>query len=137
MIMVTANQKKIIWTIVRKSGIEVEDFRDWLQRNFDIRSTRKLTERQAGEVIRSLNTLIGNEFKQHPYTWGITEKQIWKAKGLADTLGWKEPQRLNGLIKKMFRKLDIVQLNKTEGSKLIVALGNMVDEVERGAKSYA
>ena len=136
--MISPGQKKIIWTIVRKNNIDVEGFRDWLQRDFDTRSTRKLTFSQANEVIRSLRVFIVDEHKRHLITWGITDKQVWKAQSLADNLGWDDPKRLNGLIKKMFEgKFNIAQLNKTEGSKLIVALEKMLDEVKRGEKVYA
>ena len=136
--MISPGQKKIIWTIVRKNNIDVEGFRDWLQRDFDTRSTRKLTFSQANEVIRSLRVFIVDEHKRHLITWGITDKQVWKAQSLADNLGWDDPKRLNGLIKKMFEgKFNIAQLNKTEGSKLIVALEKMLDDVKRGEKVYA
>jgi len=134
---ITAGQKKIIWTIVRTNKIDEEGFRDWLQREFETRSTRALSFSQAEEVVRSLNVFTGREHKKHLYTWGITERQIWKAKRLSDELGWGDPRRLDGMIRKMFGKQALVQLNKTEGTKLIVALGRMVAEVERGEKEYA
>ena len=134
---ITNNQKKIIWTMIRKNHIDEDGFRDWLQRDFETRSTRELTYGQAEGVIRSLKVFTGNEHKQHPFTWGITERQIWKAKKFAEELEWHEPQRLTGLVKKMFGKPDIIYLNKTEGSKLIVALEKMAAEVERGERCYA
>ena len=128
--MISAGQKKVIWTIIRKHNMDVEGIREWLQRDFETRSTRKLTFSQANEVIRSLRVFIGDEHKRHLITWGITDKQMWKAQALADNLGWIDPKRLNGFIKKMFSgKFNIAQLNKTEGTKLIVALEKMLDEV--------
>lgn len=74
--MISPGQKKIIRTIIRKHGIDEEGLRDWLQRDFETRSTRQLTFSQAEEVIRSLRVFIGDDFKRHTSTWGITDKQI-------------------------------------------------------------
>lgn len=127
--VITGPQKKIIWTMVRKSGMDEEGFRDWLQRQFGKRSTRELTEAQAAEAIRALKTFTGQEYTRRTRTWGITARQLGKVKGLAHDLGWNEPERLNGLIKKMFDgKFRPEQLNKTEASKLIVALERMIED---------
>ena len=130
---ITAGQKKIIWTIVRTNNIDEEGFRDWLQRDFDTRSTRALSNSQAEAVIRSLNAFIGKDHTKHLFTWGITERQIWRAKRLADELGWDDPRRLNGLIKKMFEKQALNQLNKTEGTKLIIGLERMLASASTGS----
>ena len=127
--MITNGQKKVIWTIVRTHGIEEEEFREWLLRNFGSRSTRKLTESKADGVIRSLRVYIGEVYRPHTRTWGITPKQMGKAKGLAEELGWDDPKRLNGLVKKMFDgKPRLELLNKSEGTKLIIALEKMGEE---------
>lgn len=134
---ITLGQKRIIWTIVRKQGLDEEEFREWLYRNFEVRSTRKLTESQAEEVIRSLKTLIGEEYTPRGRTWGITFKQTGKAKALASKLGWDDPKRLNGLVAKMFDPKNRLELlNKQEGTKLIIALEKMADEVTTGERSY-
>lgn len=136
--MITPNQKKIIWTIVRKNGIDEEQFREMLYRNYEVRSTRKLTESQAADVIKTLKTFTGEEYTPRTYTWGITSKQIWKAKGLAEKLGWDDPRRLKGLVKKMFDPKNRLELlTVREGTKLIIALEKMLNEVERGEKVYA
>ena len=135
---ITKNQLTAIWTIVQKSYIDIDMFRDWLSDNYGIRSTRKLTEAQAASVIDSLKVFIGQSYKPHGSTWGITDRQFWKARFLAEKLGWDDPRRLDGLIKKMFYGKDELKiLNKTEGTKLIVALEKMVVEVEKGVKVYA
>ncbi|MBA7533152.1 hypothetical protein ES705_25387 [subsurface metagenome] len=135
---ITKNQKTVIWTIVRKNNIEEEMFRDMLQRTYGTRSTRRLTESQAASVINTLKAYTGEKYKPHTRTWGITDRQFWKARALAEELGWDKPQRLDGLVKKMFYgKNRLELLNKTEATKLIVALEKMVDEVERGEKVYA
>lgn len=135
---ITKNQKTIIWTIVRKHGLDEGEFRDWLERHFDTRSTRKLSESQAAEVIGSLKAFIGEDYKPRTRTWGITDRQIWRSRALAGKLGWDDPKRLNGLIKKMFYGKDRLELlNKREGTMLIIALEKMVDEVARGDKVYA
>jgi len=135
---ITKSQKKLIWTIIRKNGIDVDMFRDMLEKDYGTRSTRKLTEAQAAVVINTLRAYTGEEYKPHMRTWGITAKQIWKAKALADDLGWDKPQRLDGLVKKMFYGKDRIELlNKQEATKLIVALEKMVIEVENSEKSYA
>jgi len=135
---ISLGQKKIIWTIIRKNGIDEDEFREWLLREFDTRSTRKLSFSQAEQVIKSLKTFIGQDYRPHLHTWGITGKQIGKAKGLAEQLGWDDPKRLNGLIKKMFDPKNRIELlTITEGTKLIIALEKMADEVERGVAHYA
>ena len=135
---ITDRQKTIIWTIIRKNGIDEEQFREMLYRNYEVRSTRKLTESQAADVIKMLRTFTGEEYKPHVRTWGITTRQMWKVRGLAEKLGWDDPRRLDGLVKKMFDPKNRLELlNKTEGTKLIVALEKMLHEVERGEKMYA
>jgi len=135
---ITNRQKTIIWTIVKKSGIDEGDFRDWLERNYDTRSTRKLTGAMAADVIKSLKVFTGEEFEHYKYTWGITKRQMWFVLKLVEKLGWQEQKRLHGMIKKMFDpKNRIEQLTKTEGTKLIIALEKMMVEVERGEKTYA
>lgn len=127
--MITNGQKKIIWTIVRKHGLDEEEFREWLYRNFETKSTRKLTEFAADEVIKALKALIGEEYRPRPLTWGITMKQMAKAKALAGELGWDDPRRLDGLVKKMFDPKNRLELlNKREGTKLIIALDKMIAE---------
>jgi len=135
---ITNNQKTAIWTIVRKNGIDEEMFRDWLDRNYGKRSTRKLSEAQAAGVIEALKVFVGDHYKPHTHTWGITDRQFWKARALAMKLGWDDPKRLDGLVKKMFYGKDRLELlNKTEATKLIVALEKMVHEVDQGEKVYA
>jgi len=135
---ITNGQKTIIWTIVRKSGIDEGDFRDWLQRNFETRSTRELSFEMASDVIKSLKVYTGEEYETYKYTWGITRKQMWRALKTAERLGWDDPRRLRGMIAKMFGgKKNIENLTAREGTKLIIALEKMVDEVERGEKNYA
>lgn len=135
---ITKNQKAAIWTIVRKNNIDEEMFRDMLQRTYRVRSTRRLTESQAASVISTLKAYTGEKYKPHTRTWGITDRQYWKARALAEELGWDNPQRLDGLIKKMFYgKNRLELLNKEEATKLIVALEKMVDEVKHGEKIYA
>jgi len=130
---ITKNQLKAIWTIVRKNNIDEDMFREWLYDNYEIRSTRKLTEAQAASVIDSLQVFIGHRYRPHGRTWGITDRQFWKARVLAEKLGWDDPRRLDGLVKKMFYGKDRLEiLNKSEGTKLIVALEKMVVEVEKG-----
>jgi len=133
---ITAGQKKIIWTIVRTNNIDEEGFRDWLQRDFDTRSTRALSNSQAEAVIRSLNAFIGKDHTKHLFTWGITERQIWRVKRLADELGWDDPRRLDGMIKKMFEKKALVQLNKTEGTKLIIGLERIIENRKREVATF-
>jgi hypothetical protein len=127
--MITNGQKKIIWTIVRKHGLDEEEFREWLYQNFETRSTRKLADYAADEVIKALKALIGAEYRPRPVTWGITMKQMAKAKALAGELGWDDPKRLDGMVKKMFDPKNRPELlTKTEGTKLIIALEKMVEE---------
>lgn len=131
-------QKKVIWTIVRTHGIEEDEFREWLLRNFGTRSTRKLTESKADGVIKSLRVFIGEVYRPHTRTWGITPKQMGKARHLAEELGWDDPKRLDGLVKKMFDgKPRLELLNKTEGTKLIIALEKMVEEKRDKASAFA
>jgi len=135
---ITKNQLKAIWTIVRKNNIDENMFREWLYDNYEIQSTRKLTEAQAASVIDSLQVFTGHRYRPHVRTWGITSRQFWKARVLAEKLGWDDPRRLDGLVKKMFYGKDRLEiLNKQEGTKLIVALEKMVNEVEKGEKVYA
>ena len=135
---ITNTQKKIIWTIVRKNGIDTDVFRDFLLKNYGTKSTRKLTEAQAANCIMDLKIAIGEKFKPHTSTWGITPRQIWKVRKIAGELGWEDPGRVDGLVKKMFYgKLRLELLNKSEASKLIVALQKMSKEVENGEKTYA
>jgi len=135
---ITKNQKTIIWTIVRKNGIDEEIFRDWLKENYGTRSTRELSEGQAGSVIEGLKAFVGDSYRPRTRTWGITDKQFWKARALAEKLGWNDPKRLDGLVKKMFYGKDRLELlNKAEATKLILALEKMVDEVKKGEKVYA
>jgi len=135
---VTNNQKSAIWTIVRKNGIDEEMFRDWLSRNYGTRSTRQLSEAQGASVIEALKAFVGDHYTPHTRTWGITDRQFWKARALAGKLGWNKPKRLDGLVKKMFYGKDRLELlNKMEGTKLIVALEKMVHEVKDGEKVYA
>lgn len=131
------NQKTIIWTIINKHGLDVEEFRDWLQENYGTRSTRKLSKYEADEAINALKVLIGDKYVKHPPTWGISSRQLHRTRELAEKLGWYDPKRLNGLVKKMFGKRLPEQLNKTEGTKLILALEKMNLEVIRGEKIYA
>jgi len=135
---ITNIQKKIIWTVVRKNGIDEEMFRDFLERHYGTRSTRELTEAEASDAINSLRVFNGERYKPHTRTWGITDKQFWKARTLAEQLGWDDPRRLDGLVKKMFYGKDRLELlNKEEATKLIVALGKMGEEAERGVSDYA
>ena len=135
---ITKNQKTVIWTIVRKNNIDEEMFRDMLHRTYGTRSTKSLTEPQAASVINTLKSYIGDKYKPHTRTWGITDRQFWKARALAEELGWDKPQRLDGLVKKMFYGKDRLELlNKTEATKLIVALEKMAEDVKNGEKVYA
>jgi len=135
---ITNNQKTIIWTIVRKHGIEEDEFRDWLQRNYGKRSTRELTESEASSVIQSLKAYTGAEYLPRTRTWGITTRQIYRARKLAGDIGWDDMRRLDGLVKKMFYgKIRLELLNKAEATKLILALEKMVDEVKHGERVYA
>jgi len=135
---ITKNQKTIIWTIVRKNEIEERIFRDWLKKNYGTRSTRELSEGQAGSVIEGLKAFVGDIYRPRIRTWGISDKQFWKARALAEELGWKNPKRLDGLVKKMFYGKDRLELlNKAEATKLILALEKMGDEVKKGEKVYA
>jgi hypothetical protein len=126
--MITKGQKAAIWATIRRHGIDEEEFRGWLHREYGVRSTRELSQKQAAEAIDALKVYVGEAYQGHGRTWGITGKQMGLAKHLADELGWDEPQRLTGLVKKMFGKPDISLLNKTEGSKLIVALQKMTED---------
>lgn len=133
---ITKGQKKAIWTMVRKNGMDVEMFRDWLMKEFGTGSTRSLSLDEAAQVIHSLKVFFGEEYE--PYqglTWGITKRQIRYAKRLVVELGWVtstgsvigktgiDEKRLNGMIKKMFPpKSRIELLNKKEGTSLIIAL---------------
>lgn len=138
MALITKKQKTIIWTTMRKSGIEEDEFREWLLREFGTRSTRELSERDASQVITHLKTYTGEMYTPRPRTWGITGPQMRNARRLASGLGWSDEKRLNGMITKMFDpKRRLEQLNKTEGTKLILALERMCGEVERGEKVYA
>lgn len=135
---ITKNQKTIIWTLIWKNGIDERMFRDWLKENYGTRSTRELSDGQATSVIEALKVFIGDRYRPRTRTWGITDKQFWKARALAEKLGWDNPKRLDGLVKKMFYgKNRLELLNKAEATKLILALEKMVDEVEKGEKEYA
>jgi hypothetical protein len=135
---VTKNQIKIIWTIVRKYGIGEDEYREWLLRTMGKRQTRQLTESEADEVIRLLKIFIGQEYREYRRSWGMTTRQRYYAKRLAYQIGWDDPKRLDGLVKKMFYgKPRMELLNKAEGTKLILALEKMAQEVERGEKVYA
>ncbi|OPL13689.1 MAG: hypothetical protein AVO39_10140 [delta proteobacterium MLS_D] len=135
---ITGAQKTAIWTILRENGIEEEMFRNWLQEHYGKRSTRELSNAQAASVIQSLKAFVGEEYKPRTMTWGITDRQMWAARAIAKRIGWDDPKRLDGMAKRMFTgKFRLELLNKAEGSKLILALERMEDEVKRGERVYA
>jgi len=68
----------------------------------------------------------------------VTGKQMRMARGVAHDIGWDDPKRLDGLVAKMFDPKNRLELlNKKEGSKLIVALERMRDEVRDGIREFA
>jgi len=135
---ITKGQKTVIWTIVRKNGLDEEEFREWLGREFGTRSTRALSSSDAESVIRSLKRYTGETYEERVRTWGITGKQMRMARGVAHDIGWDDPKRLDGLVAKMFDPKNRLELlNKKEGSKLIVALERMRDEVRDGIREFA
>jgi len=124
---ITIRQKTAIWTIVRKNGIDEAEFRDWLEREYGTRSTRELSVRDAESAINALRRFAGERFEGHrTITWGITERQMRYIRRLAEDMGWDNPKRLDGLVKKMFSPKNRLELlTKSEGTKLIIALGKM------------
>lgn len=140
----TPGQKTLIWTIVRKNGIEEEMFRDWLEKEYKTRSTKELTQVEAAETIRCLKRFIGEEYEPHMkgLTWGITRAQMRNVKRLAAEIGWKEPdgradeRRIGGMVRKMFPPKNRLELcNKTEGTALIIALEKMGNDRHKGTEA--
>jgi hypothetical protein len=128
---VTGGQKTAIWTMVRKNGMDEDEFRGWLRREFGSGSTKELSQAEAAEVIHHLKVYLGEEHEPHRQgiTWGITGPQIRNVRRLAGDLGWDDPKRLAGMVQKMFSPKNRLELlTKAEGTKLIIALEKMVAE---------
>jgi len=124
----TKGQLSAIWTIIRKNGLDEDAFREFLVKEFKVSSTKKLSQADAAEVIHSLKVLIGEEYEPHirGMTWGITRPQMRYLKKLAADLGWDDPKRLDGMVRKMFPPKNRLELlNKREATALIIAMEKM------------
>jgi hypothetical protein len=132
---ITDGQKTAIWTIIRKRGMDTDEFREWLRREFGTGSTRELSMQDAAEAIRSLKVFYGEEHEKYQgLTWGISKPQIRYIRKLARDLGWDDQKRVDGLVLKMFPPKQRVELlNKKEGTALIIAL----EKMGKDGKDYA
>lgn len=126
---ITVGQKTAIWTMARKNGIDEDEFRGWLRREFGSGSTKELSQADAGEVIHHLKVYLGEEYEPHQrgITWGVTEPQKRYIRRLAADLEWDDPKRLEGMIRKMYTPKNRLELlTKREATALIIALEKMI-----------
>ncbi len=114
--MITNGQLSKIYVLAKENGVDNDTLHELIKSMFNLNSLKRLSFVQAGKVIERL----GGKNSQENYIKSL-ERQI----------GWaKNPERLKGFIKGMFKKDSINKLTKKEKSKLIEALKSMKSRCE-------
>lgn len=109
--MITNGQLSKIYVLAKENGLDNEILHDLVKAMFNKTSLKNLSFVQAGKVIERLD----GKNSQENYIKSL-ERQI----------GWaKNPERLKGFIKSMFKKDSVNKLTKKEKSTLIEALKSM------------
>lgn len=127
------NKRQIskIWASAKEQGIDREDVYALVLQVSGQDSIKGMTQDQANKVIdRIVGTCSRPEYqKQGRITTDQMRKKIYI---LTVELGWdKNPKRLEGFCKRMFKVEKVEWLNKKQCYQLIEALKDMAERKER------
>lgn len=89
---------KKLWVTARNLGVDEESLRDLVESITGSRSISKMSEKHANNVIDALKGKYRPGF--------ASSREVWKIYELAKELGWDEPQRLRGFLKKNYNVED-------------------------------
>lgn len=127
------NKRQIskIWAAAKEQGIDRADVYALVFQVSNQDSIKELTQTQANEVIdRIVGAAIQNDYQEYGNV--ATQQMRKKIYMLTVELGWdKNPKRLAGFCRRMFRVEKVEWLNKKQCYQLIEALKDMAKRKER------
>lgn len=127
------NKRQIskIWAVAKEQGIDREDVYALVLQVSGQDSIKKLTQTQANEVIdRIVGAAIQNDYQEYGNV--ATQQMRKKIYMLTVALGWdKNPKRLEGFCKRMFKVEKVEWLNGKQCYQLIEGLKDMIARKER------
>lgn len=127
------NKRQIskIWAAAKEQGIDRNDVYALVLQVSGQDSIKELTQTQANEVIdRIVGTAIQNDYQEYGNV--ATQQMRKKIYMLTVELGWdKNPKRLEGFCKRMFRVEKAEWLNTKQCYQLIEGLKDMIARKEK------
>ena len=127
------NKRQIskIWAAAKERGIDRDDVYALVLQVSGQDSIKGLTQTQANEVIdRIVGAAIQNDYQEYGNV--ATQQMRKKIYMLTVALGWdKNPKRLEGFCKRLFKVEKVEWLNGKQCYQLIETLKDMVTRKER------
>jgi hypothetical protein len=112
-------QLKKIWALARELEIDEDILRTRVENVTGQRSISTLSPTWANKVIDSLS---GKQAAPSTATNRLTEKQKWKINHMTKEMGWDDPKRLKGFLKKYAGVENINWLTTDQAWRIIEAL---------------
>ena len=111
----------VIHIVKRELGLSDDDYRDILQRETGVRSAKDLDEKGFRRLMRYFTR--SGYYRSSRFS--LTFRQKLYIKHLVDNLGWSQ-HHFNNFLKKYYKKPEIEKLTKSEASKVIESLKNIL-----------
>ena len=120
---INPNQLRKIWATAREMGMDEDVLRARVAALTGSESISSMTKQQAGILI---DTLTNPAAKR---TDRATQEQVWKMNQLAGQLGWDNPKRLLGFIRKYAKVDSPAWLTSRQAWRVIEGLKKMLEKV--------
>ncbi|MBU1419912.1 MAG: regulatory protein GemA [Proteobacteria bacterium] len=119
----TLDHKKlaVIHIVKREMGLSDDEYRDLLQRETGVRSAKDLDDKGFRRLMRFFAASSHYRINKN----GRTFRQKLFIRHLVDDLGW-DGQHFQNFLDKYYHKTEIDELTKSEASKAIESLKNIL-----------
>lgn len=121
-------QIRKIHVVAGQLGLGKTDLREMVRNLTDQDSVAGMTKAQAIKLIDYLVDLQNNSYRPA----AASPQQIWKIKQLASALGWDNPRRLNGFLKKYAKVERLEWLDARRAYQVIEGLKKMAERLGEG-----